>query len=567
MPFDSWPRGLAQDRPEFVLARHFFKSLFDFGFLSEDGSEALKRAMLGSLAVALALGCLLVRMFMKKYGALSPEAYQLAVMADHAFLMAVPMWFVAAAIGLVGESLFPDQTDYRILMAEPLSRPTIFGAKLVALLLFGGLFVVGSHLMLLPLATVTMLRTGSFPATATAFAFSSALASLFAALAIVAVHGLLVLLAPRARILAFSGAVRSVMIGGLLLSLPLVARLPAADRAFAADAWWLPLAPPAWFVGLERWLIGDASRAGLAAQAAIGTVVVLVVSVISYVLLYRRFDRVTLQPTVSQKADPTNRALARWNGRAPVRHAIGVFVAITIRRSALHQGLVVGLLAAAGGFVLNSLLNANGWYDPFDTRRKQALINTLFWAPMTMIFVAIPAMRLAIWVPLDLRSNWIFRMTEDVAGRAEVAAANVRAVLALAVAVPLALIGPLQWWTLGSSALGVLVVEASIGWLLVEWTMADWRRVPFTCSYIPGKGFVPHMFVKGFASYIVFSVASLLVLRISLTIPAAAAVFAVVFGGVAGVLSFFRSRQARETNLIFEDELPTDVTPLRLSAD
>ena len=570
-PFDSRAQALAQDRPEAVLTRHFFTSLFDFGFLSDDGAEALKRALLGSLAVALAIGCLLVRVFMAKYAALSagpPEAYQRAVMADHAFLMAVPMWFVAAAIGLVGESLFPDQTDYRILMAEPLSRSTIFGAKLVALLLFGGMFVVGSHLALLPVATLTMIgmvKTGSFLTTAMAFAFSSALASLFAALAIVAVHGLLVLLAPRARLLAFSGAVRSVMIGGLLLSLPLVARLPAADRAFAADAWWLPLAPPAWFVGLERWLIGDASRSALAAQAAVGAVAVLVVSVVSYVLLYRRFDRVTLQPTVSQKADPADRALARWSGRAPVRHAIGRFVAITIRRSALHQGLVVGLLAAAGGFVLNSLLNANGWYDPFDTRRKQALINTLFWAPMTMIFVAIPAMRLAIWVPLDLRSNWIFRMTEDVAGRAEVAAANVRAVLALAVAVPLALIGPLQWWTLGSAALGVLVVEASIGWLLVEWTMADWRRVPFTCSYIPGKGFVPHMFVKGFASYIVFSVASLLVLRISLTIPAAAVVFAVVFGGAAGVLSFFRSRQARETNLIFEDELPTDITPLRLS--
>jgi hypothetical protein len=276
---------------------------------------------------------------------------------------------------------------------------------------------------------------------------------------------------------------------------------------------------------------------------------------------------VTLQASVSQKADATDRSLARWNGRAPVRQAIGRFVAITIRRSALHQGLVVGLLAAAGGVVLNSLLNANGWYDPFGTRPKEALINTLFWAPMTMIFLAIPAMRLAIWVPLDLRSNWIFRMTEDVAGRAEVAAANVRAVLALAVALPLALIAPLQMWILGSSALRILIVEASIGWLLVEWTMADWRRIPFTCSYIPGKGFVPHMFVKGFASYMVFSVASLLVLRISLFFPTAAVIFAVVVGAAAGLLGMLRARQSRETELIFEDELPTDVTPLRLSVD
>jgi hypothetical protein len=186
---------------------------------------------------------------------------------------------------------------------------------------------------------------------------------------------------------------------------------------------------------------------------------------------------------------------------------------------------------------------------------------------MTMVFLAVPAMRLAMWVPLDLRSNWVFRMTEDEAGRAEVAAANLRAVLALAVAIPLALVGPLQWWTLGPSALGVLIVEMSIGWLLVEWTMAGWQRIPFTCSYLPGKGFVPHMLVKGFASFVFFSTASVLVLRISLAVPLAAVIFAIVFSGTARMLSVVRARHAREAGLVFEDELPTDVSPLRLNAD
>ena len=197
-------------------------------------------------------------------------------------------------------------------------------------------------------------------ATAAAFAVSSALASLFAALGIVGVHGVLVLCAPRGRLLAFSGAVRSATIGALLLSLPLVARLPAADRAFAADAWWLRLAPPAWFVGLERWLVGDARFSTLAALAAIGTVDVAGRLGGELRAAVPPLHRVTLQPAVSPRADANNRSFARWNGRAPVRHAIGRFIAITIRRSPLHQGVVVGLLAAAGGFVLNSLLNASG---------------------------------------------------------------------------------------------------------------------------------------------------------------------------------------------------------------
>ena len=61
-------------------------------------------------------------------------------------------------------SLFPDRTDFRILMAEPLSQLTIFSSKLAALLLFVGLFVAATHLALLPLAALTLIgaiKTGS----------------------------------------------------------------------------------------------------------------------------------------------------------------------------------------------------------------------------------------------------------------------------------------------------------------------------------------------------------------------------------------------------------------------
>jgi hypothetical protein len=411
------------------------------------------------------------------------------------------------------------------------------------------------------------MKTGSMIATALAFALSSLLGSLFAALAIVAVHGLLVLVVPRAQLVVFSGAVRSVMIGALVLSLPLIGRLPATEGAFASNAWWLAWAPPVWFVGLERWLIGDASRAALAAEAVIGTVIASILAVASYVVLYRRFDRVTVQWSPSQNMADGNRLLARWSGRVAVRHAIGRFVAITIRRSVLHQTLVVGALAVAGAWVLNGLLSVDAWHEPFVRRQRETLLWTLLGAPVTMMFLAVPAIRLALSVPLDIRSNWVFRMTEDVAGRAEVVAANVRVVFALGVALPIALIAPVQWWVLGPSTLTIVTLQALIGWLLVEWLMADWRRIPFTCSYVPGKGFVPHMVVKGFASYVLFTFITSIFLRISLAIPLTAVVLALGFGAAAAALSVQRSRHARGTSLTFEDELPTDVTQLRLSAD
>ena len=113
-----------------------------------------------------------------------------------------------------------------------------------------------------------------------------------------AIHGLLVLFASRSRLLVFSGAVRSVLIGGLVLALPLVVRLPAAADAFAAGGWWLTWAPPAWFAGLERWLLGDTTRAALAAQAVAATIGAGVIAVLAGLSLYRRFDRVTFQAAV-----------------------------------------------------------------------------------------------------------------------------------------------------------------------------------------------------------------------------------------------------------------------------
>lgn len=565
---------LASDSPAIVLTRHFFRSLFDFGFLSDAGVESLARVLLGCLAGAIAIGLLLTRLFMAKYAALSSapaEVYERVVVADHAFLIALPMWIVAAAVGLVGHSLFPDQTDFRVLMPEPLSRLTIFAAKLASLLLFVALIVAGVHVALLPLAALTMAGAsgmGAALASTLAFVVASASGSLCAALAVVAVHGTLVLLAPRAELVAFSGTVRSLLIGLLVLALPLIGRLPAAADAFASNAWWLPWAPPAWFVGLERWLLGDAGRAALAAQAVIATVLGFAVAMASYVLLYRRFDRVVLQPAASRHARSGSRSLDRWVGHAPVRHAVGRFVWITIRRSVLHQGLVVGLLAAAGGFVLNGLLSVDAWNASLrGFGRAPLVMATLLWAPMTMMFLTIPAMRLALSVPLEPRSNWIFRMTEDVAGRAEVAAANVRIVLTLGVLLPLALLGPLQAWAFGASSFGVILIEALTGWLLVEWFMADWRRIPFTCSYIPGKGFVPLMAVKGFHAYAGFAFAATLILSVSLDRPRMAIAVALLVGAAAAMLSVHRRRGAPGAPLMFDDELPADVNPLRLDTD
>jgi len=548
-----------RDWPAAVLARQFFGALFDFGFLSDAGAESFKRLLLGAAAVACGLGLLLVRVFVAKYANLASapvDRYVAAATADHAFLIALQMWMVAAAVALVGHSLFPDERDFRILMAEPVGRAEIFGAKLAALLVFAALFAAGIYAALLPLFGLSLLGpqgSGGVLSRVAAYSAAGLIADLFAALAVVALHGVLVLIAPRERLVAIGAGARSLFLCLLVLALPMIARLPASANAWTHGAWWLAWAPPAWFTGLERWLLGDGGRFALVLRALTATAATAVIAAASYVILYRRFDRVILRPQARPQA-PAGYGRRIASERHSARQAVLAFVRTTFGRSVLHQGIVLSLMAAGGGLVVNGIVSR----DPR---------GLLLWAPFPLIIIGVPAVRLALSVPIEPRANWIFRMTDDRDVHADVVGAGVRTVFALGVAIPVALVAPFQAVWFGWQALLLVGVESLVGWFLVEWLMRDWRSIPFTCAYVPGKGFVPQMFVRGLGAFIVFTSAGAALLALSVVRPSAAAIPWCVLATAGIVLLRRRRRLAADTTLAFEDDLPTDVSPLRLNVD
>jgi hypothetical protein len=563
------------DAPAGRLIRHFFGGLFDFGVLSDAGVDSFKRMLLGITAVFLALGLLLVRVFMAKYAELAalatPEPYRQALVADHAFLIAVPMWIVAFVTVLVSHALFPDDTDFRILMALPISRRLIFAAKLAAVGLFAGLFIVATHAALVPLFLLTSLRSwaeGAFAARSVAFVFSSLLASTFVVLAVAAIQGLLVVFAPRSRLLAVSAAMRSVLLCGLVLSLPFVLRLPAQALPFAQGSRWLYLAPPAWFLGVERWLLGD-RRAHIADLAGLGILALALAAAAasaSYALLYRHFDRVILRDAPGLPTRFTWRRRRRPRGVSrPAFSAVRAFTTITLGRSILHQGIVVALSSAAAGLVINSLIAADlfGRWRAGNLGDPQ-LVGAVTWAPFALIFAAALAVRVAIAVPIELRANWIFRLTEQEAERPHQMAAAARTVLWLGVAAPAALMLPVQWMVLERAVFAVVAVELVCGWLFVELILKDWERIPFTCSYLPGKGFVPQTLLAGFLSFVLFTTLASALARFSLTGRPLVFGFAAIVAGTAWLLARRRRARSRYTPIAFEDVLPNEICPLRL---
>ncbi len=562
-----------RERPIGLLTRHFFRALFDLGVFTQEGADALVRVVIGLSAFLISLGLLLVYMYAKKYAALSVaatgEPYATALLADTTLAIALPMWIVALVTVVVSQSLFPDETDFRVLMPLPIDRRVVFAAKLLALVLFAGLFTLASHVALTPLVLRISLGRWAVDRLAPSlltFWIVGPVASAFAVLTIVAMNGLVVVSVPRARVRAVSATLRSAMIGALMLALPLVMAAPTLSEPIARQSRLLLLAPPVWFMGLARVLLGhrDAFVVRLAQLAGIGFVAVAAIAGASYSILYRRFDRVMLRSLSVSRRRPWRRRLST----SPARAAVDEFTTATFGRSTLHQGVIVGVSAAGLALAMNSLVR-NGvltWLRGYGVPLRY-VVETIAWVPFPLIVILGLAARAALAVPIEPKANWVFRMSECDATRVDELHAAERIITRFAALFPVVLTLPLQWLLSGPHAIAAAAITGVFGLAWAEVLLRDWRRIPFTCSYMPGKRTVAQSFVTAlFLFLFVGTIGAVLEVTI---LRGRALVAPLVVAGVLGLFTiaqrYVRRREWRELPLMFDDELPTDVQVFRLT--
>ena len=547
------------DRIGWRLSAHFFRALFDFGVLSDAGADSLKHLFVGSIGGFVSAAWLMVVIYAHKYLVLwsqpSAEPYRRALLGDDMFMLGVPMLMGALVTLLVSSSLFPDERDFRILGPLPISRSVIFGAKLAALVLFVGGFIVLTDLSLLPLFLLTTRNPWGehvFVVRMMAWLTAGAAASALAILAVAAGAGLLGLLRSSARLQAVTTAAKSLALGTLVLSVPLVVRLSDLGGALADESAWLLLVPPAWFVGLERVLMGSRDptflRLAAAGLAALAGATVMVAAL--YTLLFRHFERLVLRPPIAAPAGLDQHGPVHQVA-SPAYLAVRLFTVTTLRRGALHQGVLVGLAACGAALAVNQ-------------RMGDGLAATALWTPFALMFACGIGVRASLVLPMEHRANWIFRITEDHATRAdELRAMN--DVATVCVAVPAAAVSlPALWPALGPQAMIASAVVGIVGLLFVHVVLLDWRRIPFTCSYLPGKRFVAQSFFVGCAGYIVFVLSGEWLVRTALSSTAAATVIL-----AAGAVLAYELRRRRldawaRRPLMFEDEFPDAVMALQL---
>lgn len=132
------------------------------------------------------------------------------------------------------------------------------------------------------------------------------------------------------------------------------------------------------------------------------------------------------------------------------------------------------------------------------------------------------------------------------------------------IGVPFAAAVPLLWMSYGTRAALPAAVVPAVGFVFVHAVLLDWRRIPFTCSYLPGKRFIGHSALVGVAACVLFTMASGGVPHLA---TADRKLGLIVVASLFLIGYWLREKRIltwMKTPLMFEDEFPDQPLQLQL---
>jgi hypothetical protein len=241
---------------------------------------------------------------------------------------------------------------------------------------------------------------------------------------------------------------------------------------------------------------------------------------------------------------------------------VSSFVAKALLRSPsagfIARGLfVVGVALTVSGFAGVALRDLG--YDA-PVLPAQPLYAPAFVLP----FFALVGLRLSAVYPSSLGANWIFRLTETT-GSADYAAGIRRAArntVVLPLLVLLAIPYAVYWGPVAAAA--HLLLALAVALVTIEWLFLGFPKIPFTCTYQPGKANLRVTWPRHAAVFVLYcGVVPRLAARVEAR-PAAYVVTLCVLLVAWRWLERLRERQAREWPLVFDDAAAAPVTVLGL---
>jgi hypothetical protein len=518
-----------------LLARHFFRRFFDNDLISPDGDGHENLGLVLAFVALPPLFLVLMRLLAYASPWLSPSQRLLMALHDKFQFMASSMIVMALVTVLEWDALALDARDFAVLGPLPIERRTLVAAKLRALLLFVTVFAVAVNaipIVFFPLAFLSNLSVGTLRGVWVVVVHAACLlgATVFAFFFLLGLRGLLVTgLGPRA-FRRVSVALQFVLVLGLVtayLLLPgitsyvVTSALPAHERV-------LHLAPPAWFLGLYETLtgrillddpgvmtpswhslwqstqqlqsaerhsrsvyLGYGSVFGELGWLAVGALVVAVAGGLALYFVTERRRTAEGRAWVPSPSPPVRAMRWVWTvvatkiaARSPIARATFFFALQALARSARHRLHVAGYLAV--GFALAVMT-----VTPLISRAGLAALRqpspSLLSLQFVLSFFLLVGVRASLAVPVELRANWIFRLTER--ERFDQGFAGLRTALRLALVVPFfGVLAPWHAALWGWQTAGLHCVFGMLsGFILIEALLLGFHKVPCACAYTPGK--------------------------------------------------------------------------------
>jgi hypothetical protein len=574
--FRSW---LAETHgSQFELVRHFLSEQVANDLFS---SDQVRRLAITTLAVLACVGPLIVRLYIPKYNYLqgrdSGDQYRAAVHADRLFFICVSM-IVAGLVTVVHwQGLFPSRQDYLVLKPLPIRLYQVFVARFLSSFII--LAVVIADLNLATSALFPLVTSGRWQSPAfgiryiLAHAAATLSAGLFSFLAVGALQGGLRTILPPRSFERVSVSIQALLATAFVASVPYVLDIPNWHHLLAARPHWMSLFPPVWFLGLYEALLGEQGSyvLWLRDTAVMGLAAVLFLALATYLLGYRRHASGVLEPA-SQRLSGKSRfeglagkLLGMFVKHSPERAAL-VFIFQTMRRSRQHK-LVIGFWVAIA-LVLALQTVDPGSVAHFRSGESWGVweVDSILAVPLVISVVLISALCYVFQLPSEIQANWVFRLAERTSKR-ELLASVERLLIVCGVGLVLLLTAPIEALALGwPVALAHTSLAAVLLLVLIEVRLNEWQKIPFTCSYVPGR----RNFWQTMGTYVLLF--GVLIPAITYCESQLLRPLMLLVGGVALSPVYFSLRSARQTHerivpLLFDESDQPLLGTLRLNRD
>lgn len=547
-----------------ILCRQFLLRVIDLEALSV---QADVTGYLGQFAGVLIMLSLVHAIFMYAgFRLFTDPAERLAfcLHVEH-YLIATMMLVAGLFTVLSWDATFPDRRDVMVLAPLPVAPHTILFAKVSASATVLGLAILtlncGSGIVVPLLAGVLHGSTWGFYQSLAAYWIAIIGASTFLYCSVLTIQGITALLLPR-RIFLRLSAILQLVAFGLFLAVYFLQPSITAPATMAAreNQWLLAWSPSYWFFALFRQLNGTlpAEYTWLAVRAWMGLAIAVCAAAGSLVLCYMR----TMKKTIEQPDLVPGAGGLHWipSFGGSLQVAIALFSIRSLTRSRQHRVAFSFYLAFVFGIALSLLRDQ--WSAPASSEVTVGLLMSTF---MMMTF-AVFGLRSVFALPVSLTANWVLRTTQIRSPEKYIAAT--RGCLLLLAAIPAWLLSAALSFSFRPAGqvaahLGIL---ALLGWILVELCLVGFYKVPFTCSYLPGKSNIQLVFWAFFILCLPLAVWIADVERDALHHALRFTCLAGVMASIAlGLFGFNRIRA--QSAIVYFEELPEEViTTLGLSA-